>query len=328
MDSGTFSRTRISSIGSSMRGPFGKTEEDYKEESDILREFLTDPHILMRRIPHEELTTLRVLSKGSYGEVYLGQLETRHIAMKRLLQEKRHVIRSIEQFTSEIRLMTSLEHRNIVSFIGVSWDFVPNICAVVEYMDNGDLAEVLAKSKGKLTWPKEKISISMDIAEGLVYLHSMRPVIVHRDLKSKNVLLNRRGQAKLSDFGVSRKTTVNETMTSGVGTLLWTAPEIIEGRKYSEKADIFSLGVVLSEVDTGEEPYASMKNATNSERLPGMQIVQMVRRGELKVRFRDDCPQKIRELAEQCTSLDPDMRPTSMEVAYTLKSIIAPMLRR
>ncbi|TMW59257.1 hypothetical protein Poli38472_004326 [Pythium oligandrum] len=330
MNSTTNSRAYSDMSSTSTRGGnatlLGKSLEEYCEESDILRNFVSDSRIQMKRIAHDEITVLRPLSKGSYGEVYLGQLETRHVAIKRLLPEKKHFTRSIEQFSSEIRLMSALEHRNIVQFVGVSWDHLQNMSAIVEYMDSGDLSEVLTKNKTTLAWPKEKISIAMDVAEGLVYLHSMRPVVVHRDLKSKNVLINKRGLAKLSDFGVSRKTTVNETMTSGVGTLLWTAPEIIEGRKYSEKADIFSLGVVLSEIDTCEEPYLSKRGDTG-ERIPGMQIVQMVRLGHLKVDFRPDCPSKVRELAMQCTALDPDLRPTSMEVAYTLKSIIAPLLR-
>ncbi|GAB9465378.1 Tkl protein kinase [Globisporangium polare] len=301
--------------------------DDFCKDSKVLTSFLDDPLLLPKRLAYDELTFLRSLSKGAFGEVWLGQLEMSHVAIKVLLPEKRMFKSSIEQFAAEIQLMAILQHPNIVSFVGVSWNRMEDMCAVVEYMESGDLDGVLKKSKGKLSWNKEKISIAMDIAEGLVYLHCLRPVVVHRDLKSKNVLLNRQMHAKLSDFGVSRKTTINETMTSGVGTLLWTAPEIIEGKKYSEQADIYSLGVLLSEIDTCEAPFAHVKNE-DGEKLPPMQIAQSVRLGKIRVQLRDDCPLKMRELILSCTQLDPDQRPTSMQVAFTLKSIIAPSLQR
>ncbi|ETI48738.1 TKL protein kinase, partial [Phytophthora nicotianae P1569] len=304
----------------------GKTVSEYCDESEILTDFMQDPEIFTKRIAFDELTFLRMLSKGAYGEVWLGQLETRHVAIKRLLPEKCQFTASLEQFAGEIQLMCTLQHRNIVSFVGVSWNRLQNLCAVVEYMEAGDLDEVLKKNRDKFSWQREKISIAMDIAEGLVYLHCLRPVVVHRDLKSKNVLLNRKFHAKLSDFGVSRKTHVNETMTSGVGTLLWTAPEIIEGKKYSEKADIYSLGVVLSEMDTCEAPFADV-TSDKGERLPGMQLAQLVRLGKIRVSLRKDCPPNLRKLVMECTQLDPDARPSSMQVAFTLKSIIAPTLR-
>ncbi|GMF80074.1 unnamed protein product [Phytophthora fragariaefolia] len=304
----------------------GKTVSEYCNESEILTDFMQDPEIFTKRISFDELTFLRMLSKGAYGEVWLGQLETRHVAIKRLLPEKCQFTASLEQFAGEIQLMCTLQHRNIVSFVGVSWNRLQNLCAVVEYMDAGDLDEVLKKNREKFTWQREKISIAMDVAEGLVYLHCLRPIVVHRDLKSKNVLLNRKLLAKLSDFGVSRKTHVNETMTSGVGTLLWTAPEIIEGKKYSEKADIYSLGVVLSEMDTCEPPFSDV-TSDKGERLPGMQLAQLVRLGKIRVSLRKDCPPNLRKLVLDCTQLDPDARPSSMQVAFTLKSIIAPTLR-
>eukprot|EP00644_Phytophthora_capsici_P016651 jgi/Phyca11/122066/e_gw1.47.95.1 len=304
----------------------GKTVSEYCNESEILTDFMQDPEVFTKRIAFDELTFLRMLSKGAYGEVWLGQLETRHVAIKRLLPEKCQFTASLEQFAGEIQLMCTLQHRNIVSFVGVSWNRLQNLCAVVEYMEAGDLDDVLKKNREKFTWQREKISIAMDVTEGLVYLHCLRPVVVHRDLKSKNVLLNRKYHAKLSDFGVSRKTHVNETMTSGVGTLLWTAPEIIEGKKYSEKADIYSLGVVLSEMDTCDAPFSDV-TSDKGERLPGMQIAQLVRLGKIRVTLRKDCPPNLHKLVMDCTQLDPDARPSSMQVAFTLKSIIAPTLR-
>lgn len=303
-----------------------KSTEELCSESEAIAAFLEDPAMQAKRKADEDLTYLRLLAKGAFGEVFLGQYEDRHVAVKRLLPEKARSITALAQFMGEIQLMATLDHPRIVGFVGVAWTQLQNLCVLVEFMESGDLKQVLTKRKRALTWRREKIRIAMDMAEGLMYLHCLQPAIIHRDIKSKNVLLNAKLRAKLSDFGVSRVTQLNETLTSGVGTLLWTAPEIIEGRKYSEKADVYSLGVVLSELDTGESPFSSVKS-DSGERLPGMQLAHLVRMGQISVSFRDDCPPGIRELAKSCTQLDPDLRPTSMQVAYTLKSIVEPTLR-
>ncbi|GLE03470.1 hypothetical protein PINS_up012372 [Pythium insidiosum] len=309
----------------------GQSVEDYCRESEAIRAFLDEPALQHKFIDADELTTLRVLSKGAFGEVFLGQLETRHVAIKRLLEEKKHQLKCLEQFCAEIQLMCVLEHRSIVSFVGVSLldGYLPNLCAVVEYMDCGDLSVVLARARGKdkLSWPRQKISIAVDVADAIAYLHTQQPVVVHRDVKSKNVLLNRRGDAKLSDFGVSRKTSNSETMTSGVGTLLWTAPEIIRGDRYSEMADMYSFGVVLSELDTELEPFAHVTSDETGQRLPGMQLVEKVRRREISLQFRDDCPPKLKALALRCASLNPDDRPTATQALHELRDVIALELR-
>lgn len=329
MDPNTLDRRR----SSARRGHGGgKSFDEYCSESETLAAFFADPNISANRLPYEDLTFLRLLSKGAFGEVWLGQLETRHVAIKKLLPERQHATAHLEQFAAEIQLMAGLEHANIISFVGVTWDRMQNLSAVVEYMDAGDLDAVIRKLGAKMTWRKEKMKVAMGVAEGLVYLHCLRPVVVHRDLKSKNVLLSRNWHVKLSDFGVSRQAQINETMTSGVGTLLWTAPEIIQGRKYSEKADVYSFGVVLSELDTCLPPFAHVTDPTGSgrgsERLPGMQIAQLVKQGKARVGFRDDCPPSLKTLALECTDLDPDRRPSAMQIAFTLKSIIAPSLRQ
>lgn len=303
-----------------------KSTEELCAESEAIAAFLQDPAMQAKRKADEDLTYLRLLAKGAFGEVFLGQYEDRHVAVKRLLPEKARSTTALAQFMAEIQLMATLDHPRIVGFVGVAWTQLQNLCVLVEFMESGDLKQVLTKRKRTLTWRREKIRIAMDMAEGLMYLHCLQPAIIHRDIKSKNVLLNAKLRAKLSDFGVSRVTQLNETLTSGVGTLLWTAPEIIEGRKYSEKADVYSLGVVLSELDTGESPFSSV-TSDSGERLPGMQLAHLMRMGQISVSFRDDCPPGIRELAKSCTQLDPDLRPTSMQVAYTLKSIVEPTLR-
>ncbi|GAB9465617.1 Tkl protein kinase [Globisporangium polare] len=295
-------------------------------KSAILRRFVADPAVVTKRISVTQLTFLRVLSKGGNGEVWLGQYESRYVALKCLLASKREDISSLERFTDEVRLASVLEHPRIVGFCGVAWQSLLHLCAVTEYLERGDLEDVLGQSiAASLTWEKEKLLMSMDIAEALVYLHSLEPVIIHRDLKSKNVLLDRHLRAKLSDFGLSRETSVEDTMTNGVGTILWSAPEVLEGKRYDEKADIFSFGIVLSEIDTCMLPYGFNKDRTKNK-MKSMQIVHLVAEGKLLPSFRDDCPSAIVDLARECLELDPEKRPTAMEVVYRLRSKVFPLL--
>ncbi|GAB9472307.1 Tkl protein kinase, partial [Globisporangium polare] len=160
----------------------------------------------------------------------------------------------------------------------------------------------------------------IDVAEALVYVHSFMPPLVHRDLKSRNVLLNSEMQAKLTDFGVSRYRSDQNTMTAGVGTGRWMAPEVITGEgDYGTAADMFSFGVLLSELDNHKIPYEDIRGK-HGNRLPEAAILQMVLSGELKSTMSAQCPNKVAELASRCFSLSPADRPSATEVAYILRT--------
>ncbi|KAJ0411352.1 hypothetical protein ATCC90586_004338 [Pythium insidiosum] len=298
-------------------------------KSALLQRFVSDPSIITKRIAFSHLNFLRVLSKGANGEVWLGQLESRYVAIKCLLPTKRKDLRALEQFSEEIRLASLLEHPRIVSFCGIAWHSLMNLSIVTEYMEKGDLESFLAlpTTPEQLSWAREKALLARDIADALVYLHSLVPVVIHRDLKSKNILLDQQLRAKLSDFGLSRETSTDETMTNGVGTILWSAPEVLEGKRYDEKSDIFSFGIVLSEIDTCALPYGFNKDKSRNK-MKSMQIVHLVAEGKLLPTFRDDCPAEIVALARSCLDLDPSRRPSAMQIVHTLRSRVLPAVAR
>jgi mitogen-activated protein kinase kinase kinase 7 len=313
-----------SALVATTRAEITLSNDQLCRKSAILKAFVSDPAIVTKRISFAQLHFLRLLAKGGSGEVWLGQYEARYVAMKCLLPAKREDPEALEQFAEEIRMASLLSHPRIVAFCGVAWQSLLHLCAVTEYMARGDLESLLANpvAQKELSWSREKLMLSSDIVEALVYLHSLVPIVIHRDLKSKNVLLDRRLRAKLSDFGLSRTRSVEDTMTNGIGTILWSAPEVLEGKRYDEKSDLFSFGVVLSEIDTCALPYGFSRHA----KMRSMQIVHLVSEGKLLPNFRDDCPPAIRSLAQRCLSLDPAARPTAMEVAFELRSAIAPQL--
>ncbi|POM77863.1 TKL/DRK protein kinase [Phytophthora palmivora] len=181
-------------------------------------------------------------------------------------------------------------------------------------MEGGDLRALLNQYQD-IGFDYNKVKIALHVAHALTYMHSLDPPLIHRDLKSKNILLTEDLDAKLTDFGASRER-VDRTMTAGIGTSLWMAPEMMTGEKYDEKADMFSFGVVLSELDSNALPYANTgKNRQTSD----LAILQLVMQGKLHVEFSEACPAVIMELGMACVTIDPAARPTAAQALYQLQ---------
>ncbi|KAH9152287.1 hypothetical protein AeRB84_005249 [Aphanomyces euteiches] len=177
----------------------------------------------------------------------------------------------------------------------------------MEYMDCGDLRDYLVRNRPE-TFPwSDKLTHVYNIVEGLVYLHSLD--IIHRDIKSRNILLDSTKGTKLTDFGISKED-IQATMTVGVGTFRWMAPEVIQSQNYTTAADIYSFGVVLSEFSTHHLPYEDLTNPSNGQPMGDTSIMVKVVAGELQPTFTSDCPEWIHDLARQCIALDPNDRPT------------------
>ncbi|POM74477.1 TKL protein kinase [Phytophthora palmivora] len=280
-----------------------------------------DPDLLAARIEHRDVEAVKLLSRGGFGEVWLGLYINENVAIKRLLGDKK-TMQDALAFATEIKTMARLEHPKIVHFIGVSWTNALTIQAVTEFMDCGDLKSLLDSSRASsLTWANLKCQIAIDVADALVYLHTLNPKLIHRDLKSRNVLIDAQSGAKLSDFGISRNRSFDETMTAGVGTARWIAPEVILGGHYTEFADIYSFGVVLSELDTCKAPFHDATN-TNGGKMQDVTILQLVSAGKLQPSFNESCPPSIVKLARACLSFDPAQRPSAIHISYELRKIM------
>lgn len=283
-----------------------------------------DPVLVAARIPLRDVHMKELISRGGFGEVYMGTYNGETVAVKTLLPETRKDMNEIVALFSEIKVMAKLEHPCIVRFVGIAWDSLSSVRCVTEYLVGGDLRAMLNHFQREGQRPQgfdhDKVKIALDVANGLTYLHSLEPAILHRDLKSRNVLLTSQLDAKLTDFGVSRERT-DELMTIAVGTSLWMAPEVMMGGHYDGKADVFSFGVLLSEIDTHRMPYDNVKNPSGRKPTEAA-ILQMVAIGTLQVEFSNHCPADIRKLAQSCLSLDPQDRPTAAEALYQLQSAL------
>eukprot|EP00644_Phytophthora_capsici_P007734 jgi/Phyca11/126097/e_gw1.61.214.1 len=284
-----------------------------------------DDVITTKRIPRDKVKVKKLLSRGAYGEVYKGVYNRQEVAVKVLLPSTRGNLQHVNDFLAEAKLTATMDHPHIVTFIGVAWDSLSDMCVVLEFMDGGDLRTLLNSyeaTKRPVGFNKQKATIALHVCEALTYLHSLMPPVIHRDLKSRNVLLNRNLEAKLTDFGVSKER-LDQPMTIGVGTSLWMAPEVMMGQKYDVKADIFSLGVMLSELDVHTLPYTQVKErslASTGRKMADATLFQKVTAGEVQVEFSDSIPRSLLELGLACVSVDPLHRPTAAEAQYRLQA--------
>lgn len=243
------------------------------------------------------------LGTGGYGTVYKGLYHGIHpVAIKIIhhIEEDRHK----DSFIREASLLKALRHKNVVQFLGASLDGPQSTALLVtELMELGDLWRALSAKDSTgdriFSWYNRGAQCMIDVANGLHYLHTKR--VVHFDLKSANILLSRAGTAKLADIGMAR--VLNKSylsVISGLGTFAWSAPEVLAGKRCTEKADIYSWGVVLWEICTGEAPA----------------------RGDMRpLQAPDDCPQRIVDLYEQCVAENPDDRPSATQVLEILNSL-------
>ncbi|KAK1933584.1 putative serine/threonine-protein kinase drkA [Phytophthora citrophthora] len=283
-----------------------------------------DDAITTARIPKDKIDIGPLLSRGGFGEVYKGTYNGLTVAVKKMLPAHRKNVAHVNNFLAEVKLLASLDHSCIVQFVGVAWDALSDVCAVTEFMDAGDLRGLLTAYHDEnhpVGFDNDKVTIALHVAHALTYLHSLEPVVIHRDLKSRNILLTSDLSAKLTDFGVSRER-ADCTMTAGVGTSLWMAPEVLMGERYDDKADVFSFGVVLSELDLQVLPYAHATESSGSgRRMRDLAVLQRMAMGKLRVQFSPNATASMVELGLACVSLNPSDRPSAAEVLYKLQVI-------
>ncbi|KAL3141044.1 hypothetical protein ABBQ32_005555 [Trebouxia sp. C0010 RCD-2024] len=234
------------------------------------------------------------LGTGAFGKVFKGVLDgVQTVAVKQLLEQNAY---QQQKFVNEIAILRSCRNENIVCFLGVMMQ-PESMSLIMEYVPHGNLFKSIQQdSKGTLQWWDRGRHVALDIAKGLAYLHSRK--IIHLDLKSHNILLGRGGVAKIADVGLAKIMSNSATRASAAGTFDWAAPEQLVGEKCTEKADIYSLGVVLWELCTLDTP---MLRQTRDIMVP------------------EECPQEIANLIQQCKLVDPKQRPSAREVFEVLK---------
>jgi len=226
-------------------------------------------------------------------------------------------------------LTHSISHPNLVKCFEATTK--PPFLIVSEFCAGGSLFDIIHDSTVQITW-SQRLKILLDVAKGMEYLHSQSPIIVHRDLKSCNVLLTKaltstkqQPHAKVADFGLSRllepSVSPSMMMTKCVGTWRWMAPEVFFSTDYDERIDVFSFGLLLFEVLTREVPYADKWPVNGLAVNPriGFIIINGHRPNINLVEA--GCPTNVVALMEQCWDGDPCCRPAFPSVRWQLQNL-------
>ncbi|XP_022777210.1 putative leucine-rich repeat receptor-like serine/threonine-protein kinase At2g19230 [Durio zibethinus] len=220
----------------------------------------------------------RILGRGKHGTVYRGYLDDTPVAVKMLSLLS---VQSYKHFQEEVNLLLGLHHRNLINLVG----YCNEGGLIYEYMANGSLEELLSDSSTNfLNW-EGRLRVALDAAQGLAYLHNYcKPAIVHGNVKSSNILINDEFQVKLADFGLSRTFLNDEdanVLTSAAGTPGDLDHEYSESKRLSEKTDVYSFGIVLLEMFTGQPAISrTPKKAHNHKDLVEL-VGSMVAKGDI-----------------------------------------------
>ncbi|KAG4922754.1 hypothetical protein JHK87_051457 [Glycine soja] len=302
---------------------------------------LSVPTGLCRHFSIKEMRTatnnfdeLFVVGVGGFGNVYKGHIDngSTTVAIKRLKQGSRQGIR---EFKNEIEMLSQLRHPNIVSLIGYCYESNEMIL-VYEFMDCGNLRDHLYDTDNPtLSW-KHRLQTCIGVAQGLDYLHTgVKQVIIHRDVKSANILLDEKWEAKVSDFGLARiggpmgismmTTSVNTEVKGSIGYL---DPEYYKRNILTEKSDVYSFGVMLLEVLSGRHPLLHWEEKQRmslvkwAEHCYEKGILSEIVDSELKGQIKPQCLHKFSEVALSCLLEDGTQRPSMKDIVGMLDLVL------
>ncbi|XP_052210635.1 probable receptor-like protein kinase At1g80640 [Diospyros lotus] len=269
-----------------------------------------------------------ILGEGGFGCVYKGCLDDNvHVAVKRLDGGSQD---AMKEFETEVDLLGKIQHPNIISLLGYSIHGETRLL-VYELMQNGSLESQLhGPSHGSaLSW-HHRMKIALDTARGLEYLHEhCNPTVIHRDLKSSNILLDSNFNAKLSDFGLAVTDGGHNKSVKLSGTLGYVAPEYLLDGKLTDKSDVYAFGVVLLELLLGRKPVEklapaqcqsivtwAMPQLTDRSKLPNIVDPAIQNTMDLKHLY------QVAAVAVLCVQPEPSYRPLITDVLHSLIPLV------
>ncbi|EFA74867.1 protein tyrosine kinase [Heterostelium album PN500] len=283
-------------------------ERKRREKYDEILEFLQKRDYI---VEFNDLQFGEKIGEGSFAKVWLGEWNGYKVAIKKL--KNPNITEKF--FLREVSNLIKSHHPNVVMFMGI----VTNPpCIITEYMSGGSLYDVLHSKHCNLD-KTMMFKMMRDLAIGMSHLHSLSPPMLHRDLTSKNILLDEFQNIKISDFGLSKQ--IEEEMTlAGICNPRWRPPEITKGMKnYCEKVDVYSFGLVIYEIYTGKVPF---------ENLEGVTAAAKSAYENLRPSLPDDCPLWLRKLITRCWAGEPSERPSFLEIVNILNQYKDQFIKR
>lgn len=262
----------------------------------------------------DDLVLKEKIGSGSFGIVHLAEWRGSDVAVKILMEQDFHTER-FEEFRREVSIMERLRHPNIVLFMGAVTQ-PPNLSIVTEYLSRGSLYKLLRMhDAGVILDDWQRLNMAYDVAKGMNYLHQLKPPIVHRDLKSPNLLVDSKYTVKICDFGLSRsKANTFLSSKTAAGTPEWMAPEILRDEPSNEKSDVYSFGVILWELVTLQPPWRN---------LDPRQVVEAVAFKGKRLEIPSNVNPQVAALIEACWANEPRKRPSFASIMDYLQQLIS-----
>lgn len=265
----------------------------------IEEEILKD--IEQYKVSLDDFNIKEKIGTGAFGEVFLAEHIATSIkcAVKQLRLEKEN---DYIYFIREVKILSYCNSEFLLNLLGFSLD--PYLI-VTEYMECGSLYHALHHERGSPCLNNtQKTIIAMGIAHGMMKLHEQK--IMHRDLKSLNILLSKKMLPKVCDFGIARyKSDECRLITKEIGTPQWMAPEQFQSDDYTDKVDVYAFGILLWEILTEKIPF---------DKLSAVQIMQHVCNKNQRPKIDQNCPPALRQLIEKCWDVDPNKRPSFRKI--------------
>ncbi|BAB63540.1 S-receptor kinase homolog precursor-like [Oryza sativa Japonica Group] len=269
-----------------------------------------------------------VLGEGGYGIVYKGRLMNgTEVAVKKILN---NVGQAEKEFRVEVEAIGHVRHKNLVRLLGYCVEGIHRML-VYEYVNNGNLEQWLhgAMSGGILTW-ENRMKILLGTAKALAYLHeAIDPKVVHRDIKSSNILIDDEFNSKVSDFGLAKLLNSDSSYinTRVMGTYGYVAPEYANSGMLNEKSDIYSFGVVLLESVTARDPVDYSKPADETNLVEWLKMMISSKRAEevvdpnLEIKPPKRALKRAILVGLKCVDPDADKRPKMSHVVQMLEAV-------
>lgn len=263
-------------------------------------------------IKADEIIYGEKIGGGCFGSVYKGTCRGLTVAIKKLVKQDLDP-KVMEDFRKEVDILTQMRHPNVVLFLGACTE--PGKMAIVCELMHDSVFGILRKHKDLSIL--QRVKMAKDTAQGMTWLHGADPQILHRDLKPQNLLVDDHWNVKLCDFGLSQVKLQEQKIRDGKsipGTPLWMSPEVLLGKDVDEKADVYSYGIVLWEIMSGNEPFAHHDSYGT------------FKKAITKENERPPIPEhmhpSLKQLMERCWHPDPSARPSFQEILPIIDSVL------
>ncbi|XWS75628.1 hypothetical protein CRYUN_Cryun01aG0107400 [Craigia yunnanensis] len=274
--------------------------------------------MLCRDVQKVTQNVTTILGEGSFGPVYKATIPAGGVAAVKVLASNSH--QGEKEFHTEVCLLGRLHHRNLVNLVGYCADKGKHML-IYEFMSNGSLANILyGEEEQSLSW-EERLEIALDISHGIEYLHEGAvPPVIHRDLKSANILLDQSMRAKVADFGLSKEEVFDGRKSGIKGTYGYIDPVYISTNMFTMKSDIYSFGVIIFELITAIHPHQNLMEYVNLAAMSPDGVDEILDKqlvGECDI----EDVRELAKIAHKCSHKLPRKRPSIGEVTQAILKI-------